>query len=583
MFTNPRVRAVAAAGTALVVVAGIAVGVANTSTAASSRWVTTTVGTGDVTQTYLATGSISRKNTAAAAFSVDGTVKSVAVAVGDAVEAGDVLAVLKKGPLQLAVLEAETSVARANATLYAARHPSSTARASSGGSSSASSSKPSTQTVTIDPKVLSEAASRINLAVLTEAEKCKPVFDSILPSPEPTETATPTASASPEASESAEPTTSADPTTSVAPAETSEPSATPTAEETTEAKPAESSEPSEPAVTTETTEPTPTASASQLAELIEAADPTDAELQECANARAEVQAANTDLQTLVQQLLTPQPSRTTTAKKASSASSSVSVSESQVAAAEADLLEAEQQLQAAKDDLSAAELLAPISGTVGTVGLAKGDSASSGSITIVGEGNAVVSFELPLKTRNLVEVGQAVTVTAAGATASLSGKVTAISALETSGTSGDSPTYSTTASVSDPEMTLAAGAKASVSIPVKSATNVVRVPASAVTPTGTGTATVQVLPTASSETPETVTVSTGTVGGGWVEVTSGLNAGQIVVLADSTAEIPANATRRRTTTSSSSSRSSAATTAAPTGATSSEPSVAPTPTATASR
>ena len=114
-----------------------------------------------------------------------------------------------------------------------------------------------------------------------------------------------------------------------------------------------------------------------------------------------------------------------------------------------------------------------------------GDSASAGSITIVGEGTAVVTLELPLKIRSLVEIGQAVTVTPAGSTEPLDGKLTAINVLETSGTSGDTTTYSATVSVSDPEMALATGASASVAIPVKAVTGAVTVPASAVTPTGT--------------------------------------------------------------------------------------------------
>ena len=126
---------------------------------------------------------------------------------------------------------------------------------------------------------------------------------------------------------------------------------------------------------------------------------------------------------------------------------------------------------------------------------------------------------------------------------------------QTSGTSGDTTTYSATVSVSDPEMALATGASASVAIPVKAVTGAVTVPASAVTPTGTGEATVQVLATTSAETPETVTVKTGAVGAGRVEITEGLTSGQIVVLADRTKEIPANATGRRNTSSSSSSAS----------------------------
>ncbi|PZQ35912.1 MAG: hypothetical protein DI570_32930, partial [Phenylobacterium zucineum] len=219
------------------------------------------------------------------------------------------------------------------------------------------------------------------------------------------------------------------------------------------------------------------------------------------------------------------------------------------------------------------------------VGLSVGESASVGSITIVGTGSAVVSFELPLTTRELVTVGQEVTVTPAGSTKTLTGKITSIASLETSGTSGDTPTYTTTVSVSDASGLLASGAKASVLIPIKSATSVLRLPASAVTPTGTGTATVQVVDSANATSASTVTVQTGAVGGGWVQITSGVEAGQIVVLADNTAAIPENQTNRRRTTSTSSASASAAAssaaTAAPTGGSSVQASAAPT--ASASR
>ncbi|HSK32696.1 MAG TPA: biotin/lipoyl-binding protein, partial [Propionicimonas sp.] len=260
-FWNSRVRAVAAGGTALVVIAGIGLAVANSSQAATARYVTTTVGTGDVVQTYTATGTISRDNTQAAAFTVDGTVKSVAVAVGDTVDAGDDLATLKTGPLKLAVLNAETAVAQAKASLYAAQNPTSTSSgsgAASGGGSGSGSGSGGT-TITIDPVMLVEAVSRINLAVLSEAEKCEPVFGSILPAPEATATATPTSTTSPAASATASPSATA--SASATPSETQTPTATPTAEAT----PTTTSTSTPEAITE------PTASASQL-EAIEAND-----------------------------------------------------------------------------------------------------------------------------------------------------------------------------------------------------------------------------------------------------------------------------------------------------------------------
>lgn len=543
MFANPRIRAVLGAGTALAVVAGVGIAVAGTSSAASQRYVTATAGTGEVTQTYVASGTVTRKNTSEATFAVDGTVRKVSVAVGDEVDAGDVLAVLNKGSLQLAVLNAETSVARANASLYAAQHPSST----SGSSGSSGSGGSGGAVVTIDPTVLNEAVSRVNLAVVSESEACSAIFAAILPEAEPTATATPTATG--EATDG----------TSAATA-----TPTPTATASTEETPA--------------AEATPTASASQLADTIDS-DFTDEELQTCANARAEVTAANANLQQVVALLTTPNAGGGKKTTKSSSSSSTVSAS--QVASAKADLLEAEQDLAAAKADLADAELVAPISGTVGVVGLAKGDSASSGSITIVGSGSAVVTFELPLSTRQLVKVGQEVTVTPAGSGTALTGRIASIATLETSGTSGSSPTYTTTVSVSDATGLLASGSKAAVLIPVRAETSVLRVPASAVTPTGTGTATVQVVENAGATTASTVEVTTGAVGGGWVQITSGLEAGTLVVLADNTAEIPSNQSNRRS--SSTTTSRSGATASASASAAGASPSTAPQPSATASR
>jgi multidrug efflux pump subunit AcrA (membrane-fusion protein) len=221
-----------------------------------------------------------------------------------------------------------------------------------------------------------------------------------------------------------------------------------------------------------------------------------------------------------------------------------------VAAATADVLSAEQDVAAAESNLEGAELLAPIDGTVGALSLVEGASASGGSVTIVGEGTAVASIEVPLATRTLLKQGMAAEVTPAGASTALAGTITGISILQTSGTSGDTPSYTTLVVVKDPDQLLNAGAKASVSIPVRTATDVVVVPASAVTPTGDGAGTVQVVDSASDDTAETVQVTTRAVGGGRVAVASGITAGQLVVLSDKTAAIPSNTTQRRTTTSS---------------------------------
>ncbi|PFG17275.1 HlyD family secretion protein [Propionicimonas paludicola] len=509
-----RIKAILGIGVGLAVVVAGGIYLSQASAATSLRYVTAEAGTGDVTQTYTATGAVTRKNTAKASFSVSGTVESIAVAVGDTVKAGDTLAVLNTSDLQLAVLNASTAVAQAEASLYAAKHPTSTA--SSGGSGG-------TTGLVVNPAVLTAATSRVNRAVMDEAARCDAILASLGGGAGPTSVSPSGANsqAGAEPSASASPSATASPLSTVTPAEIS-----------------------------------------------------DADLTACANARAEVTAANANLQGLIAKLTAHGGS---TPKKTTS---STKVSKSAVAKAQAALLQAEQNLSTAKANRAKATLVAPISGTVGTVGLTVGASGSSGSITIVGSGNAELTFELPVKTRQLVKVGQSVTVAPAGSTTTLSGKITAIAALATSGTSGDTATYTTTALIEDPTGRLPSGSKAGVTIPVKAVTGVVRVPASAVTPTGTGAATVQVVTSAAAPTAKTTQVSTGAVGGGWVEISSGLEAGSMVVLADNTAEIPANQTNRRRTTTTSTSGTAATTGGGQSGSGTSVPSAQPSATTT---
>jgi multidrug efflux pump subunit AcrA (membrane-fusion protein) len=553
-----RVRAVVIAGAVLAVVGATGLVFANSSSAAGSRWVTATATTGDVTQTFTTTGSVSRRNTATATFAADGTVKSLKVSVGDQVEVGQILATLDTRALKLALLQAETTVAQAELNLYNARHPASSSSSTKKIASAKTSSSKSTgsqssgsasglTTVTFDLTALNEAVSAVNLAVVDEAKQC----DAIMAWVNEEITGSDTTIGGDSSSASGPGTASVTPSASASPSSSA-----------TESKSDEKAAPAEASAS-------PSATATQYAAV---SDPTEDALKACATARAQLNTSNAALQTLMDQVNaaanpgsgggsssgTGDGSSSGGSKSggSSSGSSSSSVSKSQVASAKATLLQANQKLQTAKDDLSDAELLAPISGTIGTITLTTGGSASSGAITIVGQGSAVVTIEVPLKTRTSLSVGQAVQVTPAGATEALDGKITNISLVETSGTAGASPTYTTTIGVSDPEQRLDSGAKASVTVPVESVTGVVVVPASAVTPTGTGTATVQVL-ASGSETPTTTEVKTGAVGGGRVEITEGLAAGQVVVIADRTAEIPSNQTNRRTTTTSSRSSSTA--------------------------
>ena len=245
-------------------------------------------------------------------------------------------------------------------------------------------------------------------------------------------------------------------------------------------------------------------------------------------------------------------------------------SNAQIATDRANVLAARQKVDSAEDDLAAATLRCPVDGVVGTVTLVKGASSSGRAITVVGSGKADLSIEVPLSVRPLVAVGQAATVTPPGSTDELTAKVTRVSMLATSGTSGSTATYTTTLRAADPAQVLRTGVKADVTIVLRTVSDVLTVPVSAITKVTSTTATVKVLDAGTTATPQTVTVTTGALGGGLVQIVEGLTEGQRVVLADRQQALPAgNVFGRRTSASASPVAGGAAPATAPGGSSSS--------------
>jgi len=243
-----------------------------------------------------------------------------------------------------------------------------------------------------------------------------------------------------------------------------------------------------------------------------------------------------------------------------------------VASDEANLLQAQQNLATAQQNLTAATITAPIDGRIGTDSFTPGQSSSGKSITIIGEGAATVTVNVPLSVRPLVTTSETATVSVPGSTASLPGVVTQVNLLANNGTTNGNPLFATQITVPDPQSLLHTGGVASVSVALGSVDDVVVVPGSAVTPTGVGTGTVQVPGADASSGARTVSVSTGATGQGLVQIVAGLSAGDTVILADRSAGVPANSNQRANTT-----RTAGAQ------ATSSSSAVAATPGATPSR
>lgn len=185
----------------------------------------------------------------------------------------------------------------------------------------------------------------------------------------------------------------------------------------------------------------------------------------------------------------------------------------------------------ATQNLSAATLTSPIAGIVAAVGVTKGQTvaanATGSAITILGPGQYEVTTTIALSLIDQLAIGDGTSVAVNGITTPLPGKVTAIGVLSSAATSG-SVTYPVTILLDATSQTLYEGSGASVIITLHRVDGVLTVPTSAVHTTG-GQHSVSVLANGAQT---SVRVEVGAVGTALTQITSGLTAGQAVVLAD---------------------------------------------------
>jgi hypothetical protein len=217
---------------------------------------------------------------------------------------------------------------------------------------------------------------------------------------------------------------------------------------------------------------------------------------------------------------------------------------------------AEAALSSAQADLTSATLKSSIGGTVGSVSLVKGASSQGKSVVIVGTGAVEVTVNVPLASIGTVHVGQKANVTPQGATSIAAGSVTSISLLPSTSSSStgtgsgtgqgtstsSSPTYPVVVLVPDALPALATGSRADVSLLIGTVSKVLTVPNSALTPLTKGQAMAQ---TIKNGVPTPALVKTGSAGTLTSQITSGLSAGQQVVLADLNTALPTNTTNSR--------------------------------------
>ena len=189
-------------------------------------------------------------------------------------------------------------------------------------------------------------------------------------------------------------------------------------------------------------------------------------------------------------------------------------------------------VEAAEQALAQATIVSPISGTVTEVNLAAGDdvtaASDTGTIVIEGSGGFEATTTVSINDVADFEVGQAATVIADGSGTALTGNVVAIASTPES----SSTSYRVTVGLDDPTQQAAGlhnGNIGTVSIVTETATAVVTVPTSAIRLVGTQHI-VTVVDDDGTATATRVTI--GAVGSAETEITSGVEAGDVVVLAD---------------------------------------------------
>jgi multidrug efflux pump subunit AcrA (membrane-fusion protein) len=186
--------------------------------------------------------------------------------------------------------------------------------------------------------------------------------------------------------------------------------------------------------------------------------------------------------------------------------------------------------------LDSSTLTAPIAGIVSQVNVKAGQAVSSTSTTnaivIFTPGAYAVTGTVSDSQVNLVALGQAAQITPAGSTQAVMGKITSIAPAAT--ISSGVATFAVTAQLTDTSNSIRPGTSASVNIVLNQVVHVLTVPTSAVRTTAAGS-TVQVLV---NGVPKTVAVQTGASDPTRIQIVSGLQLNQVVVIAVVTSSVP---------------------------------------------
>jgi HlyD family secretion protein len=545
-------------GVALVLVLG-GFGVAWATTKSSSGgYRTTAAGPAQVTATLANTGTVEPVSEATISFPLSGQVASVAAQQGQQVDIGQDLADLNTTSIASQVSSAQSTVATAQAKLASDQASETTAvtsssDSSSGGSSSSSHSSSSSsgshssagsnsalaglaQGLTSGQAAVKNAQGAVDgdltlvsAAVKQENSTCPAVIQAINSAGSGTTS-----------------NTSSDAHKSSSSHSTSSSSTSSSDTSSSDTSPSDSTSPT-------TTPPTSTAPpvdvsgcTTLLNQVLTDQNRTSTDEQSLASAEAALTTALNKADQAVQQAAqstgSSSGSHTSTTPQAAtptggSGHTSAPASPDQLAADQASIDAANAQLAEVQQNLAAASLVSPIAGTVAQVTITAGQSVSANStsatIVIIGPGTSEVTTAVTDNQVGQVKPGEAASIVPDGGSTPIPGTVTAIGALGTTTSSG-SASYPVTISLKSTTQPLYAGSNAAVSITLGSAKAAVTVPTSAVHTIGS----ISFVTEMRNGKATTVPVKLGVIGSTVTQITSGVSAGDQVVLADLGTALP---------------------------------------------
>jgi len=485
--------------TVAVLVAGSGTAYAVTNDPSTGSYRTVRATKGDVEEVLSTSGSVDAARRADLEFGAAGTVARLAVAVGDTVRAGQVIARLDAHTLQAAVTRARASVARAVAQLEADKDAQAQAVADAA-SSKPKANKPKSSTPSASP-----TSSGPDPDTAAQLQALKDQQDAVLQA----QTAATTAIAAAKDALTAQTAACADAYQEDGKSGDGDATACSTALSEVQARQDD-------------------VSAAQDA-LTKALSTLAATLtQALATLSANSATPSDDPTTPSGGSTTPASDGAVTPTADQPDSSSGTVTAARLAADQAAIEKARADLVDAQQQLRQAVLRSTRSGRVVSLPVAEGDQVSAGDVGAVVVGGKAVTIKgtVPSAKVGQVKVGETVRVTTPGQPDTAEGTVTAVGLV--ADTSSGTATYPVTVTVEDPTIPLPAGSQAMLAIVVATAKDVVTVPISAVTRRGDAAS----VRTWDGKELSRTGVTIGTVGAREVEITHGLEPGDEVVVAD---------------------------------------------------